>query len=127
MKLRPALLITLALLVGTSLSPAVPAAEPAPAPSGWSDVGGDPGGSRWSGLEQIDRKNVWRLEKAWTWRHGEFQKFPDRRPFAGFHATPILVPADAGGSLVVCTPSNRLVALDPATGTERWKIGRAHV
>lgn len=113
------------LVAGALPRPATAAQRAAPAvaaPSGWADVGGDPGGSRWSPLEQIDRKNVWRLEKAWTWRHGEFQKFPDRRPFAGFHATPILVPDAAGGNLVVCTPSNRLVALDPATGTERWSF-----
>ena len=96
--------------------------SPADAPSGWEHVGGDQGGSRYSPLAQIDRKNVWRLERAWTWRHGDFEKFPERRPFAGFHATPILLPAVAGGSLVLCTPSNRLGALDPATGKERWSF-----
>jgi len=96
--------------------------SPADAPSGWEHVGGDQGGSRYSPLAQIDRKNVWRLERAWTWRHGDFERFPERRPFAGFHATPILLPAMAGGSLVLCTPINRLVALDPATGKERWSF-----
>lgn len=90
--------------------------------SGWEHVGGDQGGSRYSRLAQIDRRNVWRLERAWTWRHGEFGKFPERRPFAGFHATPILLPDVAGGSLALCTPMNRLVALDPATGQERWSF-----
>lgn len=95
---------------------------PANPPSGWEHVGGDQGGSRYSPLAQIDRKNVWRLERAWTWRHGDFGRFPERRPFAGFHATPILLPEAAGGSLVLCTPINRLVALDPATGAERWSF-----
>ena len=93
-----------------------------PATSSWSHVGGDAGGSRYSPLTQIDRKNVWRLERAWTWRHGEFNRFPERRPFSGFHATPILLPDAAGGGLVVCTPMNRIVALDPATGKERWSF-----
>ncbi|MEQ1800740.1 MAG: pyrroloquinoline quinone-dependent dehydrogenase [Gammaproteobacteria bacterium] len=98
------------------------ATQPAGEASGWEHVGGDQGGSRYSPLAQIDRKNVWRLERAWTWRHGDFEKFPERRPFSGFHATPILLPDAAGGSLVLCTPINRLVALDPATGKERWSF-----
>lgn len=85
-------------------------------------MGGDAGGSRYSPLNQINHGNVWRLERAWTWRHGDLERFPDRRALAGFHATPILLPEEAGGSLVVCTPFNRIVALDPATGTERWSF-----
>ena len=76
------------------------ATQPAGEAAGWEHVGGDQGGSRYSPLAQIDRKNVWRLERAWTWRHGDFGKFPERRPFAGFHATPILLPGIAGGSLI---------------------------
>lgn len=98
------------------------ATQPAGEASGWEHVGSDQGGSRYSPLTQIDRKNVWRLERAWTWRHGDFETFPERRPFSGFHATPILLPDAAGGSLVLCTPINRLVALDPATGKERWSF-----
>jgi len=33
---------------------------------------------------------------------------------------PILLPAAAGGHLMICTPFGRVVALDPAKGTERW-------
>jgi quinoprotein glucose dehydrogenase len=92
------------------------------AQSDWPQVGGNQGGSRYSTLSQINRKNVWQLERAWTWRHGEFTKFPERRPFSGFHATPILLPVTAGGGLVLCTPGNRIVALDPGTGEERWSF-----
>lgn len=98
------------------------AADAGNATSDWLRVGGDQGGSRYSPLAQIDRKNVWRLERAWTWRHGEPDAFPGRRPFPGFNATPILLPDAAGGSLVLCTPGNRLVALDPATGKARWSF-----
>ncbi|MEO7387582.1 MAG: hypothetical protein ABIX37_11650, partial [Gammaproteobacteria bacterium] len=123
--------ILLAFLLNASIVLTAAAKNPGPgganagrpeAPSGWSYVGGDQGGSRYSPLTQIDKKNVWRLERAWTWRHGEFARFPERRPFSGFHATPILVPDAAGGGLVLCTPMNRLVALDPATGKERWSF-----
>ena len=84
-------------------APALPAGAQTPKAStdaqrsDWPQVGGNQGGARYSRLSQINRKNVWRLERAWTWRHGEFEKFPERRPFAGFHATPILLPAAAGG------------------------------
>ena len=96
------------------------AQDPAAAGSDWLHVGGDAGGSRYSPLDQINKKNVWRLERAWTWRHGDLERFPEQRAYAGFHATPILLPAEAGGALVLCTPFNRLVALDPASGVERW-------
>jgi quinoprotein glucose dehydrogenase len=86
----------------------------------WAHYGGDAGASRFSPLVQINRDNVGRLEPAWQWRHGDFERHPDRRGFAGFQATPILLPDDAGAHLVVCTPFNRIVALDPATGRERW-------
>lgn len=92
------------------------------AEAGWPAVGGDPGGMRYSALDQVTPRNVWQLRRAWTWRHGDFDRFPGRQPFAGFHATPILLPEAAGGALVVCTPMNRIVALDPATGTERWQF-----
>ena len=37
-----------------------------------------------------------------------------------FQATPILLPPEAGGHLVVCDPFNKVFALDPATGAARW-------
>jgi quinoprotein glucose dehydrogenase len=86
----------------------------------WTHYGGDAGASRYSTLAQINRDNVGRLQRAWTWRHGDFGRHPDRRGFAGFQATPILLPEQAGGHLVVCSPFNRIVALDPASGRERW-------
>jgi quinoprotein glucose dehydrogenase len=115
MGLLARVLAGLAVLVGSAGSGF--AAEP-----GWPAVGGDAGGMRYSPLDQLTPRNVWQLRRAWTWRHGDLDRFPERRPFAGFHATPILLPEAAGGSLVVCTPFNRIVALDPATGTERWQF-----
>jgi len=104
--------ITAALLVLLAAGPAMG--------DGWAYYGGDPGAGRFSPLQQIDRGNVGELREAWQWRHGDLDRHPDRRGFAGFQATPILLPDAAGGHLVVCTPFNRIVALDPATGRERW-------
>ena len=88
----------------------------------WSYYGYDPGGSRFSPLAQIDRDNVDRLELAWSFRHGDLERNPDRKAFAAFHATPILVPEAAGRSLIFCTPFHRVIALDPGTGELRWSF-----
>ncbi len=99
---------------------ALPGAAIAEDADGWSHYGRDPGGERFSRLTQINTGNVDQLELAWSYRHGDLEKYPDRRSFAGYHLTPILLPAEAGGALVGCTPFSRAFALDPATGRERW-------
>ena len=38
------------------------------------------------------------------------------------HVTPLLLPEEAGQSLVLCTPYNRIIALDPTNGEERWNF-----
>ena len=85
--------------------------------SGWSVYGGDPGGTRYSPLAQIDRSNVGKLEVAWTYRTGELgQGFATRDKLA-FEATPILV----DGRLYLSTPTDQVIALDPASGRELWR------
>lgn len=39
---------------------------------------------------------------------------------AALNVTPIMLPAEAGASLVLCASMNRVIALDPITGKERW-------
>lgn len=90
------------------------------AASDWQHYGGDAGGTRFSPLEQITPDNVDQLDVAWQIRTGEMEK---RGPVAAagqFQATPILTPQAAGQSLVLCTPWNKVMALDPVTGAERW-------
>ena len=86
----------------------------------WTYYGFDQGGTRYSPLDQINRENVTQLELAWTHRYGDLDKYPDYSGFAGYHTTPILLPKAAGRSLVFCTPFNRIIAVDPTTGEERW-------
>ena len=88
---------------------------------GWPHYGGDAGGQRYSELGQLTRKNVRMLEPAWTYRTGELPPAVNERAFFGLHATPILAPPEAGGSLLFCSAFNKLIALDPATGEERWR------
>jgi len=92
------------------------------ADTGWPVYGHDQGGARFSPLTQINTGNVDQLQLAWSYRHGDLDKHPDRAAFAGLHVTPILLPSAAGGHLVGCTPFSRVFALDPATGEERWSF-----
>jgi quinoprotein glucose dehydrogenase len=82
----------------------------------WPAYGGDPGGSHYSPLAQIDRSNVRNLRVAWTYRTGEDVGKSVVGNKAAFEATPILV----DGTLYVSTPFNRVIALDPETGQKRW-------
>ena len=88
--------------------------------SDWPQYGGQEGGGRYSPLAQINRQNVDELELAWIYRTGAQERHPDLIELSGYQATPILLPAEAGGHLVTCTPFNRVIALDPVSGTERW-------
>ena len=83
----------------------------------WGFYGGDAGGSRHSMLTQIDRRNVARLEIAWTYRTGELGAGFASADKLAFEATPIL----ARRLLYLSTPTNIVIALDPASGKERWR------
>ena len=77
--------------------------------------GVDPGGSRYAELAQINTGNVDRLVTAWNYRTGDLA----RRDAAvlrhsKFEVTPILV----DGRLLICTPFNEVIALDPGDGHE---------
>lgn len=83
---------------------------------GWPFYGGDQGGSKYSTLDQINRDNVSRLKIAWEWQTGE-KPLPEFGTRPGlFEATPILVE----NTLFLSTAYNRVVALDPETGRQRW-------
>ena len=94
----------------------------------WPAYGGDAGGRHYSTSGKIDRSNVGDLELAWSFQHGELEDFAGPRMTASWHVTPILLHEEAGRSLVICTPFNRVIALDPVTGEERWafdpEVGR---
>ena len=87
---------------------------------GWPTYAGAEGGTRYSPLNQINRSNVEDLEIAWIYNAGHLERAPQLRPMVGFQVTPILLPEEAGRHLVLCDPLNRIMALDPATGEERW-------
>jgi len=85
----------------------------------WRYYGGDAGGTRFSPLTQINRENVRRLRRVWTYHTGEVDRSgnsTDRHTIAPFESTPLIV----DGVLYFSTPSNRVIALDAETGTEIW-------
>jgi quinoprotein glucose dehydrogenase len=82
----------------------------------WRSYGRDPGGQRFSPLAEIDRGNVARLRRAWTYHTGDLDVRPGvSQPFA-FESTPLAV----DGVLYLSTPSGRVIALDGDTGREVW-------
>ena len=87
-----------------------------PPASDWPAYGRDPGGSRFSPLTQINRENVKNLKVAWIYRTGDLSDGQNARSSSAFQCTPVLV----DGTLYLVTPFNRVIALDPMTGKERW-------
>jgi quinoprotein glucose dehydrogenase len=96
-----------------------PASHPAPSPAGsWSCYGQDAGGKRYTAVRQINDHNVGRLTVAWTYRTGELETYAGTNALekACFETTPILI----GRSLYFSTPSDRVIAVDAATGQQHW-------
>jgi quinoprotein glucose dehydrogenase len=81
---------------------------------------GDPFGWHHSPATQITPDNVARLTPAWTHRNGDRAAEKGVPSSVSAQSTPILLPREAGAHLVYCTPFNRVIALDPQTGAERW-------
>jgi len=79
-------------------------------------VGGDPGGGRYSRLSDITPANVHRLERLWTYRAGLVEIDGAIAGKTSLQATPVL----RAGRLHFCTPDNRIVTIDAATGEELW-------
>jgi quinoprotein glucose dehydrogenase len=115
-------LVLLFLLAGIGLSAQPPAAHSAPSPAqppgSWSYYGQDAGGKRYTAVRQINDRNVDKLAIAWTCRTGELDTYtgtsaPEK---ACFETTPILI----GRSLYFTTASDRVIAVDAATGQQQW-------
>ncbi len=90
--------------------------------SNWQYYGGDQGGRHYSSLEQINRDNVADLDVAWVSRSGDMETYGEEMQKTSTQSTPILLPESAGQSLVYCTPFNRVIALDPGSGEQRWEF-----
>lgn len=84
--------------------------------SSYAAYGGE-GGRQYVDAALITPANVQQLRPLWSYHTGEVSQGSfEVRSSTAFENTPILVE----GMLYLCTPFNRVVALDPATGAEFW-------
>ena len=78
--------------------------------SDWRTTGGDPGNSRYSPLDQINRANVNTLRVAWIYHTAD--------ALSQIQATPVI----ADGVLYTTTPALSVVALRADSGTPIWRF-----
>ncbi|MGB0908486.1 MAG: pyrroloquinoline quinone-dependent dehydrogenase [Maricaulaceae bacterium] len=81
----------------------------------WEHYGGDGGGNRFVGHDQINRENVEDLDLAWEYHTGALDGIGEDIG-TGFPATPILT----DNALVFCDQFNNVHAVHPATGKKIW-------
>jgi quinoprotein glucose dehydrogenase len=82
----------------------------------WAYYGPDAGGMRYSPLTQINRENVATLKVAWVFHTGDISDGTAGKKRSGIETTPILV----DGTLYLTSAFNRVFAIDPETGKQRW-------
>jgi len=77
--------------------------------TGWPAYNGGLDGDHYSTLKQINRANVGQLKVAWRFDTGET---------GGIQTNPLVV----GRTLFAYTPTQKVVALDAATGALKWRF-----
>lgn len=80
----------------------------------WPVYLGDKASSQFSELKQIHRGNVHKLEPAWAYYAGDAR--PDNR--SQIQCNPLII----DGVLYGTSPQLKLLALDAATGEEKWRF-----
>ncbi len=90
---------------------------PLQAGADWPAYGGSYSARRFSPLGQITPANVGGLKRVWLTHTGDLPS-PRARNTYGAENTPLKI----GDLLYACTPKNIVLALDPATGRERWRF-----
>jgi quinoprotein glucose dehydrogenase len=87
------------------------------APGDWIDYGGSPLAQRYAPLAQITPENAHQLKVAWTYRTGDMPG-PDDPTETTDENTPLKV----GDTIFLCTPHSKVIALDAASGKEKWRF-----
>src|SRR6266436_118091 len=106
------------LLIACSLSLLAMQQSPSSRQVEWLYQGGDPAGTRYSQLTDINPSNISQLKVAWQWKHWE-TPLPEYGTTPGFfEATPLMI----DGVLYVTTPYNSIAALDAESGKELWRF-----
>lgn len=79
----------------------------------WPAWGRSVSGERFAQFEQVNKQNVKDLKVAWTYRTGDLAI-----DGAEYQVTPIKI----DDTVYLCTPLNKVIALDATTGKERWRF-----
>lgn len=82
----------------------------------WISWGGTNLSLRYSSVDQITRENVADLKPAWTFRTGDLPNKETKDEYS-----PEITPLKVANRLYLCSPKNKLFALDAATGKAVWK------
>ena len=80
----------------------------------WPAYLGDAGSTHYSTLKRIHARNVHRLQVAWTYRSGDAR----HDNLSQIQCNPVVI----DGVLYGTTPGLKLVAVDAASGLERWRF-----
>lgn len=84
----------------------------------WDSFHGQLNAQKYSPLDQINADNVGELEKVWEIHTGDIADGSGELPATVWSATPVF----ANDTLYLGTPFYRLLALNPATGEEKWSF-----
>jgi len=101
---------------GQTAPHAAPPKSASDSDDGWAFYGHDAGGTRYSPLTQINRENVANLKMAWTFHVEDISDGTNGKKRSGLETTPILV----DGTLYLTSGFNRVFAIDPETGKQKW-------
>ena len=82
----------------------------------WYTFNGDLMAQKYAVAGQITPANVGKLQKAWEYHTGDVSDGSGGKPMSVWSATPLFV----NDTVYLGTPFYRIVALDPATGKEKW-------
>ncbi|RLQ89606.1 pyrroloquinoline quinone-dependent dehydrogenase [Notoacmeibacter ruber] len=88
----------------------------APKTTDWTTFNGDLAAQKYSPADQITPENVDQLEKVWEIHTGDVSGGSGDLPATVWSATPIY----ANDTIYLGTPFYRILALDPATGEQKW-------
>jgi quinoprotein glucose dehydrogenase len=83
----------------------------------WPAYGRTQEGTRYSPLQRITPANARNLQVAWTFRTGDM-----KGPRDPVEITNEVTPIKIGNLLYLCSPHQQLFALDPGSGTLKWKF-----
>jgi quinoprotein glucose dehydrogenase len=92
------------------------ACQPASPPQDvdWPSYSADAAGTKYAALDQINASNVAQLQPVWVYRTDDMRE----RPATTIECNPLII----GGIMYLTTPGLKVIALEAATGEERWRF-----